>query len=200
MRTVAITGIGALTLGALAGCGGSARPAPSASAAAARPAAPSSCRAADLSWRPGGGVVPMTGEHAETFDLVNRGSVTCTVRGYPTAVLYGASGAVLPFRYADGGGMYVTKNKPVAVTLRPGAAAYVVIAKYRCDLGIEVNAAWVRLTIREPGAVIGRRLRLPVTGAPGLSYCAGGRHDPGQLVTISPLEAKLASTRPRQVA
>jgi Protein of unknown function (DUF4232) len=199
MRTVAIIGIGALTLGVLAGCGGNVGPAPSASAGAARPAALTSCRAADLIWRPGGGVVPMTGEHAEMFDLVNRGSVACTVRGYPTAVLYAGSGAVLPFRYADGGGMYVTKNKPVAVTLKPGAAAYVVIAKYRCDLGIKANAASVRLTIREAGVVIGRRLHMPVTGAPGLSYCAGGRRDAGQLVTISPLEATLASTQPRQV-
>jgi Protein of unknown function (DUF4232) len=196
MRTVAIVGIGALAVGVLAGCGGSARPAASASAAATPPAALTSCRAASLTWRPGGLVVPMTGEHAEMFELVNRGPAACTVRGYPGAVLYGASGAALPFRYADGGGMYVTRKKPVAVTLKPGAAAYLVIAKYRCDLGIEADAASVKLTLHVAGGVIGRRLRLPVTGAPGLSYCTGGRHDPGQLVTISPVESNSGATRP----
>jgi hypothetical protein len=93
--------------------------------------------------------------------------------------------------------MYVTKRKPVTVTLKPGAAAYVVIAKYRCDLGIKANAAAVRLTLREAGAVTGRRLRLPVTGAAGLSYCIGGPLDPGQLVTISPLVTGHTSTLPQ---
>jgi hypothetical protein len=138
----------------------------------------------------------MTGEHAEMFGLVNRGAAACTVRGYPAAVLYGPTGAVLPFRYADGGGMYVTSKKPAAVTLKPGALAYLVIAKYRCDRGIKANAGSVRLTFGGAGAVARGRLRLPVTGAPGLSYCAGGRHDPGQLVTISPLEPSQAATGP----
>ena len=139
----------------------------------------------------------MTGEHAEMFYLTNRGPSPCTVRGYPSAMLYGGGGGVLPFRFADGGGVYVTRSTPVLVTLKPGASAYLVIAKYRCDLGIVSDAVSVRLSLRLPGGTtVSRRLRLPVPGAPGLSYCTGGRHDPGQLVVISPLEPSLGATRP----
>lgn len=198
MRVIAIAGTGILALTAVAGCGGHTRPAaPAASPSSVPPAAATSCRAADLQWRRAGGVVGMTGEHAEMFGLVNRGSAACAVRGYPAAVLYDGAGAALPFRYAQGGGMYVTARKPAAVTLQPGATAYVVVAKYRCDLGIKANAEVIRLTLRlSGGAVVSRRLRLPVTGAPGLSYCTGGRRDPGQLVTISPLEPSQPATRP----
>jgi hypothetical protein len=31
-------------------------------------------------------------------------------------------------------------------------------------------------------------------GATGLSYCMGGRQDPGQLVTVSPIEATFQAT------
>jgi Protein of unknown function (DUF4232) len=44
--------------------------------------------------RPGAGVVPMTGEHAVLYGLTNRGSVPCTLDGYPAVVLSSASGAV----------------------------------------------------------------------------------------------------------
>ncbi len=81
------------------------------------------------------------------------------------------------------------------VLLKPGAAAYLLIAKYRCDLGIVSDAVSVQLTLRVAGgAMVSRRLRLPATGAAGLSYCAGGRHDPGQLVALSPLEPNSAAT------
>lgn len=142
-------------------------------------------------------MVPMTGEHSETFYLANRGPAACAVRGYPSAVLYRAGGAVLPFRYADGGGMYVTASKPAIVVLNPGASAFLLLAKYRCDRGIASDAVSVRLSLRLPGgATVSRRRRLPVTGPPGLSYCTGGRRDPGQLVTISPLEPNPQAANP----
>src|SRR6266700_2671521 len=79
--------------------------------------------------------------------LANRGPVTCTVHGYPQVVLYGANGDVLPFHYATGGGAYVTSGKPVTVVLAHGASAYILVAKYRCDLGIVRNATAIRLTL-----------------------------------------------------
>jgi Domain of unknown function (DUF4232) len=181
MRTVAIMGAGAIGLAILAGCD-----------PGARPARMSECRAAALTWQPGGWVSPMTGEHAEFFGLVNRGRVACFVRGYPAAVLYDGAGRALPFRYGDGGGPYLTRKKPRPVPLKPGARAYVVIAKYRCDLGDLSSAKSIRLRLRlAGGTVVSRRL-----GVLGESYCVGGRHDPGQLVTISPLEPSLRATVP----
>ncbi len=94
------------------------------------------CAAHALVLRPATPVPSMTGEHAVLYTLANRGPAACTVRGYPQVTLYDARGRVLPFRYADGGGAYVTARKPVRVVLVPGAMAYVLAAKYHCDLGI----------------------------------------------------------------
>lgn len=194
MRIVVIMGTGAIGLAILAGCGPAPRPVKSVSA---HPVRMTSCRAASLRWRPGGGISPMTGEHAEAFDLVNTEKVACFVRGYPAAVLYDGAGGALPFRYADGGGPYLTRDKPRAVPLKPGAHAYVVIAKYRCDLGDLKKATSIRLSLRlAGGGVVSRRIRLGTPSSPGQTYCVGGRHDPGQLVTISPVEPSIGATAP----
>lgn len=197
MRAMAIIGAGVLGLTAVAGCGGGANPPRSAAPSRVRQADAAPCRPADLVWRPDGPLVPMTGEHSEVYYLVNQGTSACSVRGYPTVELYDAAGRKLPFRYAHGGGPYITKKKPKTVSLRPDTAGYVVIAKYRCDRGITSDAASVTLSLPLiGGGAASRHLRLSVTGPRGLSYCLGGPHDPGQLVTISPLVRFLQETLP----
>jgi hypothetical protein len=148
------------------------------------------CPAAALVVRPGPPVVAMTGEHAVMYTLVNRGPVTCTVRGYPQVVLYGANGDVLPFRYAHGGGPFVTSAKPVTVVLAHGSAAYVLVAKYRCDLGIAANVTAIRLTLTAAhDAEFAWRVAAGGAGtSAGLSYCRGGPQAAEQLVTVSPVE------------
>jgi Protein of unknown function (DUF4232) len=179
MRRLAGALIGAV-LALAAGCAG----APAGTSH--RPLA--ACAAGALVLRPGAGVVPMTGEHAVLYALANRGPRTCTVRGYPQVTLYDSGGRVLPFRYADGGG-YVTSRKPATVVLAPGAAAWALVAKYRCDLGIAADAVTIRLTLRAGhGLVLATREPTGVPGPPGLSWCRGGPRDPGQLVTVSPVE------------
>jgi uncharacterized protein DUF4232 len=154
------------------------------------------CAARALVLRPGGFVVPMTGEHAAMFALTNRGPVTCTLSGYPQVVLYDAGGAALPFRYARGGGAYVTSRKPVTVMLARGASAYVLVAKYRCDLGVARNATVIRLTLPGAhGAAFAGRAAVAAAGPAGLSYCRGGPHDPGQVIVVSPLEPAQRATR-----
>lgn len=154
------------------------------------------CAGSELGLRPGPLISPMTGEHADSFMLTNRGSAPCAISGYPQVVLYNSRGVALPFRYARGGGAYVTAKKPSAVTLGPGKSAYVLVAKYRCDLGIADDATTIRLTLtaRQGQAFSGHE---PIgTGVAGLSYCDGGRVDPGQLVTVAPIEATLQGDEP----
>src|SRR5216683_1863010 len=106
-----------------------------------------------------------------------------------------ARGQALPFRYADGGGAYVTSRRPVTVVLAPGASGYIGVAKYRCDLGITRTAAAIRLALpADRGQVFTARDPVGVSGPPGLSYCRGGPHDPGQLVTVSPIERTRPAT------
>jgi uncharacterized protein DUF4232 len=153
------------------------------------------CAAQVLVLRPGAYVSPMTGEQAVMYALTNRGSVACTLKGYPQVVLTDATGAVLPFRYAKGGGAYVTSAKPVTVVLAPAASAYVLVAKYRCDLGIQRNAAAIRLTLPTAhGTAFAGHEPVGVSGSTGMSYCRGGQHDPGQLVAVSPVEPTQQAT------
>jgi hypothetical protein len=134
----------------------------------------------------------MTGEHAVLLAVRNRGPRECTVRGYAHITLFDARGQALPFRYADGGGTYVTSRPPATVLLAPAASAYILVAKYRCDLGIERNAAAILVILRAAhGQASTARLAMTTAGAPGLSYCRGGPHDAGQLVTVSPVEPTL---------
>jgi hypothetical protein len=151
--------------------------------------APTACAADALVLGTGPRVVPMTGEHAELYTLTNRGPRTCTVRGYPRVTLYADGGHALPFRYADGGGPYVTSAKPATVQLAPRAIAYLLVAKYRCDLGISSTATAIRLTLPAAhGQAFTVRKSVDTVGVSGLSYCSGGPHDPGQLITLSPVE------------
>jgi hypothetical protein len=154
------------------------------------------CRAGALDLRPGAYVSPMTGEHAVMYALTNHGSATCTLDGYPQVVLYSAQGIALPFRYTKGGGAYATHNKPATVVLGPGASAYVLVAKHRCDLGTVRTAATIQLTVPAAGGVtfVGREAA-GGSGNLGLSYCRGGPDDPGQIVAVSPIEPTQQATR-----
>jgi Protein of unknown function (DUF4232) len=137
----------------------------------------------------------MTGEHAVLYTLTSRGPVTCTVHGYPHVVLYDANGGALSFHYATGGGAYVISGKPVTVVLAHGATAYVLVAKYRCDLGIARDATTIQLTLPAArGGIFAEREKTGISGPAGLSYCRGGQHDPGQLVTVSPVEPTARTT------
>jgi Protein of unknown function (DUF4232) len=158
------------------------------------------CRAAELTLRPGPGVSPMTGEHGAFYALVNRSHTACTIIGYPAVALYDARGALLPFRYTHHS-QYVTRARPQTVLLSPQASAYVLIAKYRCDLRISRNAATIRLTLPGPQhAVLAIRASgsLPASSstAETLSYCAGGPSDPGQVISVSPIEPVLTAAGP----
>jgi hypothetical protein len=149
----------------------------------------SPCQAAALALGYGPLVVPMTGEDGMVYALTNRGRVTCTLVGYPKVALYGAHGAALPFHYRHGHGLYVTSAPPVAVIVAPGASAYVLVAKYRCDLGTVRNAATVRLTLPAPqSAALTGRASPTGMGVSTLSYCRGGPNGPGQTIEVSPIE------------
>ena len=85
--------------------------------------------------------------------------------------------------------------RPVTVVLAHGASAYVLVAKYRCDLGIETNATTIRLTLPTThGAAFAWREAVGIAGSMGLSYCRGGQPDPGHLVAVSPVEPTQQAT------
>jgi hypothetical protein len=117
---------------------------------------------------------PVTGEHRSFHKLVSHGRRACTLDGYPQIRLY-AHGVALSLRYSRGGGTYVTRAAPELVTLRPGGAAWFLVAKYRCDLGTIATATSVTVTLS--GAATGYRMPAPYgsTGRPVRPGPAGHR-------------------------
>jgi len=122
---------------------------------------------------------PMTGEHGSFYKLANHERRACTLEGYPRIRLY-AHGVALPFRYSRGGRTYVTRAAPRLVTVRPGGAAWFLVAKYRCDLGTIATATSMTVTL--PGARIGYRMPAPYSSS--IDHCRGGPSDPGQQAAL----------------
>ena len=162
-------------------------------ASPAGPAAVPPCRAGAIALGYGPRVSSQTGELATLYTLTNDGRAGCALSGYPGVALYTASGARLPFRYRRGGGQYVTSAPPPRVTLAPGAIAYVLVAKYRCDLGWRALPATVRLTLPGPRPTVVTR-PLDPRRLPALPYCRGGPGDPGQVISVSPIEPAASAT------
>jgi hypothetical protein len=155
------------------------------------------CQARALTLGYGPQMSPATGEHGDTYLLTNRGPSACTFAGYPGITLYAPDGAQLPFHYSHGHSQYVTSAPPGTVFLAPGASAYILVAKYRCDLGDDQVASTIRITLPgpQPGTVTGRAVS-NAAGVSALAYCRGGPNDPGQLIAVSPIEPTRQVTMP----
>ena len=153
-------------------------------ASAATPA----CSSVNLLLGFGDRVSAATGENATVFTLTNRGKSACHLYGHPSVSLYDNKGHVLPFRYTWAGTQYVAQTAPKMVVLRPGARAYFLVAKYRCDIGIAMVAKTIR--VYPPNTtqqLIGRAA--PSVDVGGFMYCKGRSKDPGQLIEVSPVRA-----------
>lgn len=149
------------------------------------------CASSSLAFEHDPGLEGASGESTATFVLVNRSAKACALNGYPSLRLV-SGGHQIGFDYVDGSGPYVTHAAPRTVTVRPGGTAYVMVAKYRCDSGHDAfaTAAYLRL----PG---GTERLVPASEVPVLyrfAHCIGGpTPDPGNTVSISPVESSLGS-------
>lgn len=136
----------------------------------------------------------MTGERGVIFTVRNATGTACELVGYPQVELLTATGARLPLSYANGGGPYVTKAAPRPVALPSGGDAYVLVAKYRCDLGYRTAsgaAQWTatRAVIRLPDQQGAQTVEAAFPhGAYGITFCPQSGDAHGNLVTISPIE------------
>ena len=155
------------------------------------------CVSGHLAVSLGPPVVPMTGEHADLFEVANRSSRPCVLDGYPRLSLSHA-GERVAFIYHNGGGMYVTRRRPRRITLAPGHHGYFLVAKYRCDAGDLYAATAIRVVLPAP-PTRSTTLRLSEPGAGELDYCkrypGDQAVDPGNRVNVSPVEASALATR-----
>ncbi len=141
-----------------------------------------------LTW--GGYVSEATGQHSLGLELTNDSGTTCHLSGYPGISFIDQAGKSLPFLYRHSDQM-VTAGAPLNVNLPPGSIAYVLVNKYRCDLGdLQVAAT---LHFIPPNAASALSLNLsPIQGAPQVTYC--GQGDPGSIVAVSPVEPTAEDT------
>ena len=136
------------------------------------------CRVWQLAIAAGPNISEKTGQHSLTIRLTNRGRAPCLLDGYPTVALKDARG-VLPFRISHRGDTMIAGHRPRPLTVRGGGRAYVVINKYRCDLGDRRVAR--TLVLRLPRAA-SRHLVLGIPPGYIFGYCAGA----GSTVAVSP--------------
>jgi hypothetical protein len=142
------------------------------------------CRLAQLTVAKGPELSPATSQNPLALRLGNRARGACALKGYPALTLADARGAI-PFVIRHAGDQMVTTSRPRRVVVATGRSAFVVVNKYRCDLGDGRLAR--RLHIGLPGGAGRRSFRLPAY--PRLAYC--GARDPGSIIATSPFEPSL---------
>jgi hypothetical protein len=141
------------------------------------------CAAAQLRLSAGPDVSPATGQNPEAIRLTNTGP-RCVLAGYPVLRFTDADGAAIPFRLSRSDDQMVTAHRARPVVVAHGRSAWIVLNKYRCDLGRRSAAG--QIVVRLAGA--GRIGVIPPDSA-GWAYCGPG--DPGSTVHVSPLEPRL---------
>lgn len=147
----------------------------------------SHCRMMNLSVRTED-VSPTTGAHPIALRIVNRAREACMLKGYPMVALRDARGTI-PFVYRHGGDMMVTSRPPSPVVVGAGGSAYVLLNKFRCDLGERRVSTSVRIWLKgSPG-----RSRWIPTGT-SIALCKPGIRAEGRVVNVSPFEATRLAT------
>ena len=95
------------------------------------PTAAAECRMSQFSAFLGSYVSEATEQHTLALRLVNRGSRTCALDGYPRVRLLDSRG-VIPFPIKHGHDQMITTQPPKPVVVRPGGSAFVILNKNAC--------------------------------------------------------------------
>jgi len=145
------------------------------------------CRPAQLHVSLGPFISPATGQNPRALRIRNSGR-PCVLTGYPTLHFIDRRGHAIPFEISHHGDQMVTDAPPAPVRLARGGSAWVVMNRYRCDLG---DRRMVRRTVF---GVFGTHqgLWLVVPRQAAWAYCGPG--DPGSTVAVSPFEPRLAAS------
>jgi hypothetical protein len=157
------------------------------SARAAGRESPPSCTTSQLRLKLGPLVSEKTEQHTAAFVLINEGRGACTLDGYPAVRLLDTHDQVLPFAYGHRGDQMITSAAPKVVTVPAQGSAYFEFNKNAC---VNRNRVAARsMQVKLPGS--GVALTVSVARYPIADYC--GARDPGNGITMSPIEATLAA-------
>ena len=137
------------------------------------------CRVSQLTLATGFQISPATGQNPLTLRLTNRARRPCSLHGYPTIAFADERGAI-PFPIGHRGDQMINRRAPTRVLVRAGRSAFVLVNKYRCDLGVVRTARTLRLGL--PGGKPQLSLALP--RHPVIGYC--GKREHQSAVATSP--------------
>lgn len=151
------------------------------------------CRGTQLALKMGPGVSAGTGQNPFAVRLTNRGRDSCVLNGYPVVSFSDRRGPLqLVVRHGGGhgGDQQVTRNSPRRVLIRPGRAAYVILNKYRCDLGALRVATRMQLALPVSSARSVGSVSLRSLGG-AFAYCK--RVSTFNVVSVSPFVPSIAA-------
>lgn len=124
-------------------------------------------------------ISPETGEHG--LELAFRdGTRPCVVQGRPSIGFLDRNRVMVPL-ITTATNQYVRKMPEKAVRLVPGRSAFVLVAKYRCDLGDAQVATVAEIRLAHGGGTMTADVR-----SADLARCRGPTHGPGQTIAVSP--------------
>ena len=163
-----------------------------ASSSHAHEAAPWCTRAQLALAGPLAGFGGVSGEHELTFALRSTGSRDCSLEGYPTVQL--DDPRPMPFGYDNShpSGPFLSMAPPARVVLAAHELVYLQVVKYRCDLGESSFATRLRVTLPDAAGAFVVALSPPMTPSRSLWWCTGQAHDPGNMVSVSPIRQTAA--------
>ncbi len=148
----------------------------------------SNCATSQLRLKLGQLVSEKTEQHTATFALLNPGSGSCALDGYPVVTLFDSRGRLLPFVYGHSGDQMITAASPKLVRVPAGGTAYFALNKNACVSAASRVATAIR--VRLSGG--SRTLSLQLPHYPLIEFCPAG--DPGDGITVSPFEPTLTAT------
>ena len=143
------------------------------------------CKTTQLRLSLGGEISPSSGMNPLAVRITNLGP-PCTLRGYPAIFVHARHGRELPFVIARSGDQMVTDAPPVTVTLRRGAAAWIRLNNYRCDLGVRAMGRRLVIGVRTDANRLSLALHPDRPRGDFMAYCGPG--DPGSILHVSPFE------------
>jgi hypothetical protein len=150
---------------------------------AAGPASLTPCRISHLRLTLREPVTEKTEQHTTAISVRNVASRACALMGYPTLALLDRDGRALSFSYRHQGDQMITAARPRLIRLAPERSAFFAFNKNVCVGRASRYAQTLRVTFSASRSI--RTVRL---GQRAVDYC--GRHDPGHIVTVSPMEPR----------
>ncbi len=147
------------------------------------------CAAAQLALTgPLDGFGGISGEHQLTFALRDTGSRDCSLEGHPTVELYDPRPMLFVYDDARLDGWFLSIAPPTRVILTAHREeVYFQVVKYRCDTGESFFATRLRVTLPNAAGAFTVDLSPPLPPVRSLWWCTGQTHDPGNVVSVSPI-------------